>query len=32
VGAKPVVAEDEVRIAIHVELHEGRLLVQPAKD
>jgi hypothetical protein len=32
VGAKPVLAEDEVSITIHVELHEGCLLVQPAKD
>jgi hypothetical protein len=31
-GAQPVVTEDEVRVAVHVELHEGRLLAEAAQD
>jgi hypothetical protein len=31
VRAQPVVTEDQVRVAVHRELHEGRLLVEPAR-
>ena len=31
-GAKPVVAEDEVCVTIHVELHKDSLLIQPPED
>ena len=32
VRAQPVVAEDDVRVAVHVEFHEGRLLVEAASS
>ena len=32
VCTKPIVAEDEVRVAGHVEFHEGGLLVKAAED
>ena len=32
VRAQPVVAEDDIRVAVHVELHERRLLVEAAKQ
>ncbi len=31
-GAQPVVTEDEVRVAVHVKLHEGCLLGEVAQD
>jgi hypothetical protein len=31
VHAQPFVAEDQVRVAVHRELHEGRLLVEAAE-
>ena len=30
--AQPVVAEDDIRVAVHVELHEPRLLVKAAEQ
>ena len=31
-GAQPVIAKDEVSVAVHVKLHEGSVLVETTKD